>query len=57
MIIGTALIQLLRNMITIVFPKWQNMEYAMIGAVLLIGVVADELVRRIVAKRRAARAG
>ena len=56
-IIGTALIQLLRNMITIVFPKWQNMEYAMIGAVLLIGVVADELVRRIVAKRRAARAG
>lgn len=55
-IIGTALIQLLRQMITIVFPNQQSMEYFMIGAVLLIGVVADELVRRLVAKRRAARA-
>ena len=55
-IIGTALIQLLRQMITIVFPNQQSMEYFMIGAVLLIGVVADELVRRMVAKRRAARA-
>jgi len=56
-IIGTALIQLLRQMITIVFPKQQSMEYLMIGAVLLIGVIADELVRRFVAKRRVARAG
>ncbi|MCB1090080.1 MAG: ABC transporter permease [Verrucomicrobiae bacterium] len=55
-VIGTALIQLLRQMITIVFPRQQSMEYLMIGAVLLIGVIADELVRRAVAKRRAARA-
>lgn len=56
-VIGTALIQLLRQMITIVFPRQQSMEYLMIGAVLLIGVIADELIRRAVAKRRAARAG
>lgn len=55
-VIGTALIQLLRQMITIVFPRQQSMEYLMIGAVLLVGVVADELVRRAVARRRAARA-
>ena len=55
-VIGTALIQLLRQMITIVFPRQQSMEYLMIGAVLLIGVIADELVRRAVAKRRAAKA-
>ncbi|MCP5538541.1 MAG: ABC transporter permease [Akkermansiaceae bacterium] len=55
-IIGTALIQLLRNMITIVFSDIQNMEYAIIGVVLLVGVVADELVRRSAARRRAARA-
>ena len=55
-VIGTALIQLLRQMITIVFPRQQSMEYLMIGAVLLIGVIADELVRRAVAKRRASRA-
>ncbi len=56
-VIGTALIQLLRQMITIVFPRQQSMEYLMIGAVLLVGVIADELVRRAVAKRRAARIG
>lgn len=56
-VIGTALIQLLRQMITIVFPRQQSMEYLMIGAVLLIGVIADELVRRAVARRRAARIG
>lgn len=55
-VIGTALIQLLRQMITIVFPRQQSMEYLMIGAVLLIGVIADELVRRAVARRRAAKA-
>lgn len=55
-VIGTALIQLLRQMITIVFPRQQSMEYLMIGAVLLIGVIADELVRRAVARRRASRA-
>lgn len=54
-VIGTALIQLLRQMITIVFPRQQSMEYLMIGSVLLIGVIADELVRRAVARRRAAR--
>jgi ribose transport system permease protein len=51
-IVGTALIQLLQNMITLVFPGQKFMEYAMIGAVLLVGVIVDELVRREVARRR-----
>jgi len=33
-----------------------NVEFAIIGAVLLAGVIADELVKRIAVKRRAARA-
>ncbi len=53
-IIGTALIQVLRNMITLVFPKYQNMEFAVIGFVIIIGVVADELAKRAVARKRAA---
>jgi ribose transport system permease protein len=54
-ILGTALMQVLRTMITLVdaFPK--NIEFAIIGAVILGGVIADELVKRIVAQRKAAR--
>jgi ribose transport system permease protein len=53
-LVGTALIQVLRNMINLVFPAYQNMEYAVIGLVILGGVVADELARRAVARSRAA---
>jgi ribose transport system permease protein len=53
-IIGTALIQLLRNMITLVDEIPQNIEFAVIGAVILAGVFADEVAKRVIAKRRRA---
>jgi len=54
-IIGTALMQVLRNMINLT-TKHHNMEFAIIGAVILIGVIADELMKRYTTRRRAARA-
>ena len=53
-IIGTALILVLRNVVTLV-TNHNNIEFAIIGAVILLGVVADELVKRYAVKRRAAR--
>ena len=55
-IIGAALMQVLRNMITLVTTHG-NIEFAIIGAVILFGVIADELVKRYAVKRRAAKAG
>lgn len=54
-ILGTALMQVLRTMITLVDAMPKNIEYAIIGAVILGGVIADELVKRVVARRKAAR--
>jgi ribose transport system permease protein len=54
-IVGAALMQVLRNMITLVTTH-NNIEFAIIGAVILAGVIADELVRRYAVTRRAARA-
>ena len=51
-VIGTALMQTLYNLIVLMKIS-DTLEHAVIGAVILIGVIADELVRRIVAKRRA----
>lgn len=53
-IIGTALIQLLRNMITLVDEIPQNIEFAVIGAVILAGAVGDEIAKRVWISRRAA---
>lgn len=53
-IIGTALIQLLRNMITLVDEIPQNIEFAVIGAVILAGAIGDEIAKRIAASRRQA---
>jgi len=53
-IVGTALMQVLRNTMTLVTTH-NNIEFAIIGAVILIGVVADELVKRYAVRRRAAR--
>ena len=53
-IIGAALMQVLRNMITLVTTH-NNIEFAIIGAVILFGVIADELVKRYAVRRRAAR--
>ncbi len=50
-IIGTAVMQVLNNLITLLKIP-QSLEYTIIGAVILIGVLGDELVRRAAAKRR-----
>jgi len=51
-VIGTAVMRVLYNSINIlrIPTQW---EFAIIGAVILCGVIADELVKRVVAKRRA----
>lgn len=51
-IIGTALIQLLRNMITLVDEIPQNIEFAVIGAVILAGAIGDEIAKRVWVARR-----
>jgi ribose/xylose/arabinose/galactoside ABC-type transport system permease subunit len=50
-IIGAAVMQILKNSINLLdFPT--QLEYAIIGAVLLIGVIADELTKRVTARRK-----
>ena len=57
-VIGTALIVLLQNMINLVLPSnFKKMEFAIVGLVILIGVIADEIARMIAARRRLARRG
>jgi ribose transport system permease protein len=52
--IGTAILRVLTNSITILsIPTY--LEFAIIGVVILLGVSADELVRRIMAKRLASK--
>jgi ribose transport system permease protein len=51
-VIGTAFMQVLNSM-NILLKISGTLEYAIIGTVLLLVVVADELIRRIAAKRRA----
>lgn len=53
-VIGAAVMTVLRNSINLLSIPTQ-LEFAIIGAVILIGVVADELVKRLAAKRRATR--
>ena len=50
-IIGAAVMQVLRTAITLVGISSQ-LEYAIIGGVILLGVVADEVVKRAAAQRR-----
>jgi ribose transport system permease protein len=50
-VIGTAVMQLLKNLIVLKHIN-QTLEFVIIGFVLLIGVTADELIRRLVAYRR-----
>jgi len=54
-IIGACLMRVLKNMITLVDAIPTHIEYAIIGAVILAGVTADELIKRYAAKRAAAR--
>ena len=51
-VIGTALMQTLYNLIVLLKIS-DKLEFAIIGAVILLGVMADEIVRRIAARRRA----
>jgi ribose transport system permease protein len=53
-VIGAALMQVLRNMITLVDWIPTHIEYAVIGAVILVGVVADEVVKRVASSRQIA---
>ena len=55
-VIGAAVMVVLNNAVNLVHPQYQNMEFAIIGGVILVGVIADEVIRRIVAKQRAASA-
>ncbi len=53
-VIGAAVMQVLKNTITLVDAIPTNIEYAVIGAVILGGVVVDEMVKRYASRRRAA---
>ena len=53
-VIGAAVLRVLYNAINILrIPT--HLEFAIIGTVILAGVVTDELVKRLAARRRAAR--
>ena len=53
-VIGSAVMRVLYNAINVLGIE-NTWEFVIIGAVLLSGVVADEIVRRVAAKRRAAK--
>jgi ribose transport system permease protein len=51
-IIGTAVMQILNNLILLMKIS-DELEFAIIGSVILLGVIGDEFVKRINARRRA----
>jgi ribose transport system permease protein len=53
-LIGAAVMVVLSNAINLVHPDYQNVEFAIIGGVILLGVIVDEFARRVVAARREA---
>ncbi|MEO2021044.1 MAG: ABC transporter permease [Pirellulaceae bacterium] len=53
-VIGTAVMQTLYNLIVLLKIS-DKLEFAIIGAVILAGVMADELLQRVAARRRAAK--
>lgn len=52
-VIGAAVMQMLRNAINLIDAIPTNIEFAVIGFVILGGVIADELIKRFHAKRLA----
>ena len=50
-VIGTAVMQVLNNLIMLLKISG-TLEYAIIGSVILVGVLADEAVKRLAAQRR-----
>lgn len=53
-VIGTALLQLLKNMIILVDEIPQNIEFAVIGAVILAGAIGDEVAKKLSSSRKKA---
>jgi ribose transport system permease protein len=53
-VIGAAVMVVLSNAINLVHPHYQNVEFAIIGAVILAGVVVDAVVRKWIANRHSA---
>lgn len=51
-VIGTAVMQLLKNMINLVDWLKSHMEFLIVGVVLLVAVVADELLKRRTGKEK-----
>lgn len=51
LLVGSALMVVLSNMINLVHDRYQSIEFAIIGGVILAGVVADEVVRRLARRR------
>jgi ribose transport system permease protein len=51
-VIGAALMQVLQNAITLIDWIPDNIQYAVIGAVIIVGAISDEGFRRIVSRRR-----
>lgn len=51
-VVGMALIQVIRNLIVLVIPRYQNLEFAVIGVVILFGVIGDEVFKRLGEKQR-----
>ena len=50
-VVGAAVMVVLSNTINLVHPQYQNIEFAIIGGVILLGVSVDALVRRFLASR------
>jgi ribose transport system permease protein len=53
-LIGATLVQVLRNAIVLIDDIPDNIEFAVIGAIILLAVTADEAVRRAVSRRKRA---
>jgi len=51
-LIGAAVMQVLRNAIILIEAISNKIEFAVIGVVILAGVIADEVVKRAIARRR-----
>ncbi len=54
-VIGTAVIVVLSNTINLVHPEYQNIEFAIIGGVILAGVTVDAVIRRVMISRKSNR--
>jgi ribose/xylose/arabinose/galactoside ABC-type transport system permease subunit len=51
-VIGTAVMQLLKNMINLVDWLKSHMEFLIVGVVLLVAVIADEMIKQRVRRQR-----